>query len=161
MNCLAYILDTVRTNALTILRNNGITFISHEFTYQLARGLCLPSVQRRFDHWCALRVNQLQKIKRVLYIEDVHPQPNNQNHQETSGQCYVCFEQIVGTANYKMIRERLNNKLKTRCNECNKFLCKKSFSLSRMLHLHYEIDTSPVKKYYNTLYHILLYSCIH
>ena len=124
MNCLAYILDTVRTNAMTILHDNRITFTSHKFTYQLAQALCLPSVQRCFDHPCGLLVNQLQKIKRVLNIADVRPQPNNQNHQETSGRCYICVEQIMGTANYNMIRERLNNKLKTRCNECNKFLCK-------------------------------------
>ena len=35
-----------------------------------------------------------------------------------------------------------------------------SFSLSRMLHLRYEIDTSPVKKYYNTHYIIYYYILI-
>ena len=49
LNSLAFILDTVRTNANNILKENNVKMSTHEFTYQLARALCLPSVQRRYD----------------------------------------------------------------------------------------------------------------
>ena len=46
LNSLAFILDMARTNANTILKENNVKMSTHEFTYQLARALCLPSVQR-------------------------------------------------------------------------------------------------------------------
>ena len=42
MNCLAFILDTARTNANTILSDNKVKMTSHEFIYQLAKSLFLP-----------------------------------------------------------------------------------------------------------------------
>ena len=68
LNSLAFILDTARTNANTILEEHNVKMSTHEFTYQLARALCLPSVQHRFDSSNGIRVNQMMKIKRVLSI---------------------------------------------------------------------------------------------
>ena len=71
MNSLAFILDTARANANTILADNKIKMSTHEYTYQLARAFCLPSVQRRYDSAIGIRVNQMIKIKWVLSIKDL------------------------------------------------------------------------------------------
>ena len=79
LNSLAFILDTARTNANTILKENNVKMSTHEFTYQLARALCLPSVQRRYDSSNGIRVNQMMKIKRVLSInKEVRPIENKE-----------------------------------------------------------------------------------
>ena len=40
------------------------------------------------------------------------------------GRCYVCVENIIGTDDYKLEREKLNNKLKTKCSKCSQVICK-------------------------------------
>ena len=45
LNSLAFILDTARTNANTILKENNMKMSTHQLIYELARALCLPSVQ--------------------------------------------------------------------------------------------------------------------
>ena len=97
LNSLALIIDTERTNANTILKENNVKMSNHEFTYQLARGLCLPSVQHRYDSSNGIRVNQTMKIKRVLSInKEVRPIEN----KEQTRRCYVCVENILGTPSY-------------------------------------------------------------
>ena len=121
LNSLALIIDTERTNANTILKENNVKMSNHEFTYQLARGLCLPSVQHRYDSSNGIRVNQTMKIKRVLSInKEVRPIEN----KEQTGQCYVFVENILGTPSYISKRNKLNNKLKVTCHSCNQILCK-------------------------------------
>ena len=89
-----FIIDMARTNANTILKENNVKMSTHEFTYQLARALCLPSVQHQYDSSNGIRVNQMMKIKRVLSInKEVCPIEN----KEQTGGCYVCVENILGT----------------------------------------------------------------
>ena len=89
LNSLAFILDTARTNAKTILKESNVKMSTQEFTYQLARALCLPSVQHRFDSSNGIRVNQMMKIKWVLSInKEVRPMEN----KEQIRRCYVCGE---------------------------------------------------------------------
>ena len=79
LNSLAFILDTERTYANTILKENNLKMSTHEFTYQLARALCLPSVQHRYDSSNGIRVNQTMKIKQVLSInKEVRPIENKE-----------------------------------------------------------------------------------
>ena len=49
MNYLAFLLHTTRTNANTILSHNNIKMTSLEFTYQLAKSLCIPNVHRWYN----------------------------------------------------------------------------------------------------------------
>ena len=44
-NALAFILDTCRTNAKTILGDNNIKVTNFEFTYEFGKALVLPSIQ--------------------------------------------------------------------------------------------------------------------
>ena len=121
LNSLAFILDMARTSANTILKENNVKMSTRKFTYQLARALCLPSVQRRYDSSNGIRVNQMMKIKRVLSInKEVRPIEN----KEQTGQCYVFVENILGTLSYISKRNKLNNKLKITCHSCNQIFCK-------------------------------------
>ena len=121
LNSLAFILDTARTNANTILEEHNVKMSTHEFTYQLARALCLPSVQHRFDSSNGIRVNQMMKIKRVLSI---NKEVRSIENKEQTGWSYVCVENIIGTPSYISKRNKLNNKLKVTCHSCNQIQCK-------------------------------------
>ena len=46
INCLVILLDTVRTNAKTILHENGFSMTNYEFTYQLGKSLVVTNVER-------------------------------------------------------------------------------------------------------------------
>ena len=62
-------------------------------------------------------------MRRVLDIEEVnHPQIENQITK--SGRCFKGVNEIIGTADCKNKREKLNNKLKSRCHIISQFLCK-------------------------------------
>ena len=118
LNNLAFIIDTARANANTILIESNVKMSTHEFTYQLARTLCLPSIQSLYDSSNGIRVKQ---IKRVLSInKEVHPIEN----KEQTGHCYVCVANILGTPSYISKRKKLNSKLKVTCHLCNQILCK-------------------------------------
>ena len=41
-----------------------------------------------------------------------------------TGHCYVGVENITGTDDYKLEKEKLNNKLKPKCRKCSKIICK-------------------------------------
>ena len=49
LNAFAFILDTVRTNAKTILADNKSSFSNFKFAYQLGKALVLPIVQQRYE----------------------------------------------------------------------------------------------------------------
>ena len=125
LNSLAFILDLARANPNTIFRENNIRMSTHEFTYQLATALCLPSVQCQYDLSNGIWVNQMMKIKRVLSInKEVGPIKN----KEQTGRCFMCVENILGTPTYISKRNKLNNKLKVMCHSCNQILCKDHYN---------------------------------
>ena len=123
MNSLAFILDTARTNANTILADNKVKMSTHKFTYHLARALHRPSVQCQYNSTIGIRVNQMIKIKQYLSIKEELRLAVQQNEEE-KGRCSVCVEELIGTASYKTKLVKLNNKLKVKCHSCQKFLCK-------------------------------------
>ena len=45
INAFAFILDTCRTNAKTILQDNDKPLSNFEFTYAIGKGLVLPAIQ--------------------------------------------------------------------------------------------------------------------
>ena len=68
LNAFAFILDTVRTNAKTILADNKSSFSNFEFTYQLGKALVLPIVQRRYKIRNRIQIAVMEKIRHVLGI---------------------------------------------------------------------------------------------
>ena len=63
VNALTFILDTVRTNAKTIISESQSPVIQSlfDFTYNLAKSLVLPSIQRRYHNFTGLSSNVIGK----------------------------------------------------------------------------------------------------
>ena len=125
INAFAFIFDTARTNAKSILCENGKSLSNFMFTYELGKALLIPLVQRRYANVTGVRIGQIQKMRRVLGLSLVNRRPAQVDAQHvTKGRCHRCVEGIVGTESYKGDRKKLNNKIQIKCNNCNNFICK-------------------------------------
>ena len=118
INALAFILDTVRTNARVLLEESKThqKFTTFEFTYQLGKCLVLPDIQRHYENNNGLWKETIQRKRRVLGITEVNRRPLTVANM---GMCNICAENIVGTHDYKDWRESMKNKLKTKCGNCD------------------------------------------
>ena len=127
LNALAFMLDTLQTNAKTILEDNKVSFKSLQFMCQLGKYLVLPNIQRRLENPNGLWIQILQNIRRVLgLVEKTHrPLLEPENCVTPIGCCYKCVEGVVGIDSYKKDRDKMNNKLKSKCRVCASFISKK------------------------------------
>ena len=80
LNALAFILDTCRSNAKTILQDNGIKLANFEMTYNLGKELVLPAIRRRYSQSNGLKITVIYKISCFLGINalSARPQPEFQ-----------------------------------------------------------------------------------
>ena len=115
-------MDTVRTNAKTILAesSNPAAPSSFVFTYSLGKLLVLPHLQRRYQDSSNFSADLVHKMRQVLGIQIDTPR---NNPTANTGRCFVCVESITGNDDYKIQREKLNNKLKTKCSKCAQIIC--------------------------------------
>lgn len=58
----AFMLDTIRTNSKTILKDNKKTFNNFELTSQLGKALVLPKIRQRLENSNDLETAVLQKV---------------------------------------------------------------------------------------------------
>ena len=109
INASAFILDTVRTNAKTILQESTakLNMSNFEFTYALGKLLVLPQIERRYANPNGLQIDLMQCIRRVLGIPEVNRRVVTSTLAK-SGLCYASVEDLVGTNMYKDRREKLN-----------------------------------------------------
>ena len=124
LNALAFVLDTCRTNAKTILGDNNIKVTDFEFTYELGKALVLPSIQQQSENPNGLQIQILNIMRCVLIIQEVNRHPQIENQRTESGSYFKCVDEIVSSADYKNKQEKLNNKRKAKCHICDIFLCK-------------------------------------
>ena len=124
INALAFGLDTCRTNSKTILADNKVQFHNFEFIYELGKSLFLPNIERRYANQIGLQISIINKMRKVLGIQEVSRRPPMENAVVKCGCCCKYVEGIVGSADYKKDREKLNNKIKSKCFKCGLFLCK-------------------------------------
>ena len=111
-------MNAVRTSVKTILAesSNPATPSLFEFTDTLRKLLVLSHMQRRYQESSNFSTVLVHKMRQVLGIQI--DKPRNLTTANT-GRCYVCVENITGTDDYKLEREKLNNKLKTKCSKCS------------------------------------------
>ena len=122
INAFAFILDTCRTNAKTILQDNGKPLSNFEFTYTIRKGLVLPAIQRIYANSKGLEIAVVNKMHQVLGIkEEMHHAVDIPTKR---GRCFMCIEAMIGSTIYIRERIRLNNTLKRKCFQCNKYICK-------------------------------------
>ena len=122
INAFAFILDTYQTNAKTILQDNGKQLSNFEFTYAIGKGLVLPAIQQRYANSNGLQIAVVNKMRRVLDIKEA--MHHAVDIPTKGGRYFKCIKAIMGSPNYIHERNRLNNKLKTKCFQCNKYICK-------------------------------------
>ena len=120
INAFAFILDTCQTNAKTILHDNDKPLSNFEFTYAIEKGL--PAIQRRYASSNGLQIAVINKMHRVLRIKEA--MHHAVDIPTKSGRCFKCIEAIMGSPKKERERNRLNNKLKRKCFQCNKYVCK-------------------------------------
>ena len=125
LNALAFIPNTCRSNAKTILGDKSIKSTNSHSTYNLGKALVLPSIEKRYRDLNGLQIRIINKMQRVHGIKEVSRKPEVENAQTKSGRCFKCVEGIAGTSTYMIERENLNNKLKFKCRKCNNFIWKK------------------------------------
>ena len=130
INASAFILDTVRTNAKTILQESTakLNMSNFEFTYALGKLLVLPQIERRYANPNGLQVDLMQYIRRVLGIPEVNRRVVTSTLAK-SGRCYASVEDLVGTNMYKDRRAKLNTRVKTSCSVCIALICKQHTQL--------------------------------
>ena len=123
INALAFVLDTVRTNAKTILAksSNPATLSSIEFTYTLGKLLVLPHMQGRYQDSSNSSTVLVHKMRQGLGIQI--DKPRNLPTANTA-RCSVCVDYITGADDYKLEREKLNNNLKNKCSKCSQIIFK-------------------------------------
>ena len=121
INALAFILDTVRTNAKTILResvNRSLTTFTWEFWKQLVK----PNIEKRYNNPIGIQTKISKKLAEVLGKEAVarYEKPTLEDQGKRYG---MCSEEIFGHENYKTKKKKLNNKIKTVCYKCKYAVC--------------------------------------
>ena len=123
----AFMLDTIRTNSKTILEDSKKTFNNFEFIYQLGKALVLPKIRQRLEEFKWPPNCSSSEGQTCLGLPEVNhrPLPDLETAATPISRCHKCVESIVGTKTYKTDREKMSNKLKTKCRVFSGFICKK------------------------------------
>ena len=115
LNGLSFIINIVPSNAKTLLSqsSNSVQVSSFGFTYQLGKALFLHNVQRVCKNKSVMQVSVLQKIRSVLGVKEINH--INSSVEPSVGRCHVSIRNIVGTPEYKIKRQKMNNKIQSKC----------------------------------------------
>ena len=98
LNAFAFILDTCRSNAKTILQTNRINKSSFEFTYSIGKALGFSADRRRCENSNGLQIKIVNKMRRFLGIQEVLGHPKPDKFIAITRRCFKCVESIAGTA---------------------------------------------------------------
>ena len=93
INAFAFILDTCRTNAKTILQDNGKPLSNFKFTYAIGKGLILPAIQQRYVNSNGLQIAVVNKMNRVLGMKEA--MHHAVDIPTKSGRCFKCIEAMI------------------------------------------------------------------
>ena len=73
LNVLAFVFNACRSNAKTILQDNGIKLTNFEMTYNPGEEWVLPAIRRRYSQSNGLKIIVINIITRVLGINEASP----------------------------------------------------------------------------------------
>ena len=129
LNVFAFMLDTARTNAKTIVKENTSTkpLSIFQLTWKLRKSLVRSYIQRRHDSPVGLTHSLVKSICKVLGIEQPTEWRQKPELSNKGQRCYLCLEEINGQPDYKANKDKLNNKVKTVCISCKNTTCIKHF----------------------------------
>ena len=111
LNALAFVLDTARSNAQPILKdnNNDGNRSSFQFAWEIGESLIRPHILSLYKNSVGLQVPIWKRIQRVLEIEVPLVQQKPPKEPTDRQRCYMCLQEISGTPNYKEKRTNLGN----------------------------------------------------
>ena len=117
LNVFALMLDTARTNAKTIVKESTPTkpLSTSQFTWELRKSLVRSCIQRRHDNLVGLAHLLIKSICKVLGTEQSIERRQKPELLNKGQRCYLCLEEISGQPDYKVNKDKLNNKIKTVC----------------------------------------------
>ena len=117
LNVFAFMLDTARTNAKTIVKENTPTkpLSTSQFTWELGKSLVRSCIQRRHDNLVGLTHLLIKSICKVQGTEQPIERRQKPELLNKGQRCYLCLEEISGQPDYKVNKDKLNNKIKTVC----------------------------------------------
>ena len=120
LNVFAFMLDTARTNAKTIVKENTPTkpLSKFQFTWELGKLLVRSCIQRRHDNLVGLRHSLVKSICKVSGIEQLIERRKKPELLNKGQRCYLCLEEIYGQTDHKANKDKLNNKVKAVCISC-------------------------------------------
>ena len=127
LNVLAFMLDTARANAKTMVKENTPTkpLSTFQFTYELGKSLIRSCIQRRHDN-LGLTHSLVKSICKVLGTEQTIERRQKPELLNKGQRCYLCLEEINGQPDYKAKKDKLNNKVKTVRISCKNTTCIKT-----------------------------------
>ena len=123
LNVFAFMLDTARTNAKTIVKENTPTkpVSTFHFTWKLGKLLIRSCIHQRHDSPVGLTHSLVKSICKVLGIEQPIERRQKPELLNKGQRCYLCLEEINGQPDYKA------NKAKLVCISCKNTTCIKHF----------------------------------
>ena len=129
LNVFTFLLDTARTNAETIVKENTPTkpLSTFQFTWKLGKLLVRSCTQRRHDSPAGLTHSLVKSICKVLGVEQPIERRQNPELLNKGQRCYLCLENINGQSDYKANKDKLNTKAKTIFISCKNTTCIKHF----------------------------------
>ena len=98
LNVFTFMLDTARTNAKTIVKENTPTkpLSTFHFIWKLGKLLVRSCVQRRHDNHVGLTHSLVKSICKVLGIEQTIERRQKPELLNKGQRCYLCLEEING-----------------------------------------------------------------
>ena len=98
LNVFAFILDTARTNAKTIVKENTPTkpLSTFQFTWELGNSFVRSCIQRRHDNPVGLTHSLVKSICKVLGIEQPIERRQKPELLNKGQRCYLFLEKING-----------------------------------------------------------------
>ena len=129
LNVFAFMLDTARTNAKTIVKEKTPTkpLSTFQFTWEIGKSLVKSCIQRCHDNPVGLTHSLVKSICKVLGIEQPIERRQKPKLLNKGQRCYLCLEEVNGKPDYKANKDKLNNKVKTVCISCKSTTCIKHF----------------------------------
>ena len=104
-------LDTARTNAKTIVKENTPTkpLSTFQFTWELGKSLVRSCIQRRHDNPVGLTHSLVKSICKVLGIEQPIERRQKPELLNKGQRFYLCLEEINGQPEYKANKDKQNS----------------------------------------------------
>ena len=130
MNAFAYMLDTFRTNAHSVVKEIKLEIRPFDFIWQLGMLLVNAHVTCCLTNTVGLQQTVITKLRKNFKVAE-SPKAADVSMQEASDRywCHICIEEIRGQEKCKENKDKLA-KIQMSCKDCNNVVWKKHLNIS-------------------------------